>query len=301
MVDHLHIKRVRRELKDAGMTKYGFFKLATDHVPEIIHDNEHIKAVVYGRLHGKIDSAMLIATDRRILFLDYKPLYKNVDEITYEVVSGVNVSVVAMFAAVVLHTRVKDYSLRFVNINCAEKFAQFIESHIESGIKHLNGDTSNNTKTEKKPKYQPYKMPIKKKNLITANTILGTNTAVLSTIGRNNEVHASVVHYVTDKDENYYFLTKNETTKAKNISHNNYIALTINSTGSLRTLLVKGPAEIEKNNEVSSVVYDQITSPKDYIEGKKLPPITKLDKGDYVVYKIVPLSSVLQDFSESSW
>ena len=298
MINHLHYERVRGELKAAGMTTYGFFKLATDHLPELIHEDEHIKGVVYGRLQGKFDSAMLVATDKRIVFVDYKPFYKNADEITYEVVSGVKLTVIGLFAGVVLHTRVKDYALRFVNINCAEIFTHYIEGHIETGIKHTD---KHQALAETEKKYQPYKLPIKKPKQIEANTVLGTNSAVLSTLGDGNKVHASVVHYITDKDENFYILTKTETTKALNIAKNNYIALTIHNTGSLVSLLIKGPAIVEQDMAVSSMIYHQITSPKDYTEGKKLPPITKLDKGSFVVYKIIPTTSVLQDFSKSSW
>lgn len=298
MIDHIHYQRIRNELKAAGMTRYGFFKLATDHLPELIHENEHIKGVVYGRLQGKLDSVMLVATDQRILFVDYKPFYKNADEITYEVVSGVNITVIGLHAGVVLHTRVKDYALRFVNINCAEKFTHYIESHIESGIKRASKSTDT---PEDEKKYQPYKIPAKEPEIVEANIVLDTNTAVLSTLGKNNEVHASVVHYFTDKDENFYILTKTETTKSLNINRNNYVALTIHNSGSLRSLLVKGPAVVEKDQDIASSIFDQITSPKEYAEGKKLPPITKLEKGSYVVYKIIPSSSVLQDFSSSDW
>ncbi|WP_337904928.1 pyridoxamine 5'-phosphate oxidase family protein, partial [Mesomycoplasma ovipneumoniae] len=123
--------------------------------------------------------------------------------------------------------------------------------------------------------------------------------AVLSTLGNNNEVHASVVHYITDKDENFYILTKTETTKSLNINRNTYEALTIHNSGSLRSLLVKGPAIEEKDQNSVSSIYEQIKSPKEYAEGKKLPPITMLEKGSFVVYKILPSSSLLQDFSTS--
>jgi general stress protein 26 len=291
-------KRIRQELKDVGMTNYGLLKLETDHLPNIIHENEHIKGVVYGRLESSLDSVMLVATDQRILFVDCKPFYKNSDEITYEVVAGIKLSTIGPFAGVVLHTRVKDYALRFVNIRCANIFTQYIENHIEKGVKHLDDTGSQPTK---KFNYQPYKIPEKIKSSIESNTVLDTNTGVLSTVGANNEPHASVVHYINDKDENYYILTKTNTTKVKNIEQNNMVALTIHHTGSLRSLLIKGPAIKEQDSSIHDIVYNQISAPKNYIEGEKLPPITKIENGEYVVYKIVPSSSQLQDFSASSW
>lgn len=299
MINRQHAQRIRQELKDVGMTPYGFMKLETDHLPEIIHNDEHIKGVVYGRLEESLDSVMLVATDKRVLFVDCKPFYKNSDEITYEVVAGVKLSTVGPFAGIVLHTRVKDYALRFVNVVCAQTFTKYIESHIEKGITHLE---SKDTKLpKKKTTYQPYKTPLPVVSEKVIDTILNTNTAVISTLDKAGVIHASVIHYVTDKHDSYYFLTKSDTTKAKNLSLNPTVALTIHAAGSLRSLEIQGTAELEKDPSIADIVYHQISSPKKYLEGKKLPPITKLDKGSYVVFKIAPTSVKILDFSKSSW
>lgn len=72
----LHKKRIVKELKEAGMTPWGFLKMETKRLPEIIHEDEKIGGVVYGRTTGdKIGSAMLIATDKRVIFLDVKPFF----------------------------------------------------------------------------------------------------------------------------------------------------------------------------------------------------------------------------------
>jgi general stress protein 26 len=301
MIDHEHIKRVKSELKVAGMTWYGLMKLATDHLPELIHHNEHIEGVVYGRLEGKLDSVMLVATDKRVLFVDYKPFYKNSDEITYEVVAGVKMTTIGPFAGVVLHTRVQEYALRFVNIRCATIFVNYIENHIESGIKHNPRGDSGDVKKEP-ASYQPYKLEIEKTKEIETlkNAVFNTDTAVLSTV-EGTGVHASVVHYVTDKDENFYFITKTSTTKAKNIAKNNNVALTIHYTGSLKTLLIKGRAVLVNDSSLTDEIYKHITAPKNYTEGKKLPPVTKLENGTLVMFKIVPTTHTMQDFSTSSW
>jgi len=299
MTDHEHIARIKRELKVAGMTKYGLMKLATDHLPELIHKDEHIEGVVYGRLENSLDSVMLVATDKRVLFLDYKPFYKNSDEITYEVVAGVKMTTIGPFAGVVLHTRVQEYALRFVNIRCATTFVRYIENHIENGIKHhINSRTEDTTKGLSS--YQSYKLKARKPKEQLENAVLDTNTAVLSSVDGKG-VHASVVHYVTDKDENFYFMTKTSTAKAKNIAKNNNVALTIHHTGSLKSLLIKGKAELVDDPEITEEIYSQITTPKNYVEGKRLPPITKIEQGDAVIFKVVPELYKMQDFSTSSW
>jgi hypothetical protein len=73
-VDKQHRLRVMKELKYAGMSAYGLMKMASLYLPKIIHKNETIHGVVYGRGADKIGSVMLVATDKRILFLDKKPL-----------------------------------------------------------------------------------------------------------------------------------------------------------------------------------------------------------------------------------
>lgn len=299
MKNHQHVNRIRQELKDVGMTAYGFMKLETDHLPDIIHLDEHIKGVVYGRLEESMDSVMLVATDKRILFVDCKPFYKNSDEITYEVVAGIKYSTVGPFAGIVLHTRVKDFALRFVNVVCAETFTKYIESHIEQGITHL--ESKNSKLPKKEPVYQPYRTPAREEKEKIIGTVLNTNTAVISTLDKTGIIHASVVHYVTDKHDDYYFLTKSDTTKAKNLSLNPTVALTIHAAGSLRSLEIQGTAGLEKDASIADIVYHLISSPKKYLEGKKLPPIAKLDRGSYVVFKIAPTSVRLLDFSKSSW
>lgn len=120
------IKRARRELLDAGVTLYGLIKSESRYLPKILHDNEHIEAVIYGQ--HQASSAMMVATDERIIYLDKKPMTALFDEVSYEVVSGIQFDIHLLFATVVLHTPVKNYDFRWVNLHCAEKFARHIET-----------------------------------------------------------------------------------------------------------------------------------------------------------------------------
>lgn len=54
------------------------------YLPEIIHDDEHIKGAWYGRYEN--GSAMLVATDHQVIFLDRMPLFTASDELT---ISGI--------------------------------------------------------------------------------------------------------------------------------------------------------------------------------------------------------------------
>ena len=119
-------RRVRRELLDAGVSIYGLLKAESRYLPKILHTDERVEAVIYGQ-HGS-SSAMMVATDERIIYLDKKQMVELFDEVSYEVVSGIEFDIHLIFASVVLHTPVKNYNFRFVNLHCAEKFARLIET-----------------------------------------------------------------------------------------------------------------------------------------------------------------------------
>lgn len=125
MVTQQHINRVRMELKVAGMTAYGLGKIESRYLPNLIHEDEHIGGVIYGQNEG--GSAMLVATNKRIIFLDRKPMFTTTDELTYDVVSGLRHDSSGFLHTVVLHTRIGDYKLRYVNKNCAKRFVAYIE------------------------------------------------------------------------------------------------------------------------------------------------------------------------------
>jgi hypothetical protein len=120
-------KRIRQEMLDAGVTAYGLLKSESRYLPKILHPHEHVEAVIYGQHNSS--SAMMIATDERIIYLDKKPMAELFDEVSYEVVSGIEFDIHMFFATVVLHTAVKNYDFKMVNLRCAEKFARHIEKH----------------------------------------------------------------------------------------------------------------------------------------------------------------------------
>lgn len=308
MKDIEHTKRIHQELRAAGMTSYGFTKLETKYLPALIHEDEHVKGVVYGRLDSGsgVDAVMLVATDKRVLYIDCKPFYKDWDGITYEVVAGVKMSIVGSFASIVLHTRVKEYSLRFVNIKCARIFTKYIERYIEQldDVHKPSADKQVDNKIKTQAPYQPYRMEQKNEPVLGEEEIASEgmdDSAVLSTVDAQGNPHASVVHFEIDKDENFYILTKKDTQKAKNIMRHHEVALTIHHSHSLKVLYINGHADVVKDPEIFSVAYKQIAKINNYKEGKKLAPITKVNAGDYVVFKITPSASKFDDYSLENW
>lgn len=121
-----HRRRVSDELRQAGVSRLGLLRMESRYLPQVIHPDEHIDGVVYG--HSDEGSVMLVATDRRVIFLDKKPLFINKDQISYYVVTGVKFSHAGPGTTVILHTRIKDYTIHSLNQKAAEKFVKLIES-----------------------------------------------------------------------------------------------------------------------------------------------------------------------------
>lgn len=155
---HEHARRVHRELIQAGATIYGLLKSESRYLPHVIHENEHILGVVYGQHNSS--SAMLVATDRRILYLDKKPMATLIDEVTYDVVSGIELDIHTLFATVRLHTAVTNYEIRYANVHCADKFTYYIEQQRVDKLSsaELNEDT--NQKLQSSAKNYSKKEPL---------------------------------------------------------------------------------------------------------------------------------------------
>ena len=298
----LHRKRIMSELREAGITSWGMLKLETRKLPQIIHEDEEIGGIAYGRTTGdKVGSAMLIATNKRILFLDAKPFFTTSDEIAYRVVSGVKINSVGPFSSVTLHTRIRDYGLRFVNQRCARIFETFIETFIElhkSGGSDIYDNVNDMTPEEVHNNSAPTPKKLKIDEFIDSASNL--NTAVLSTVNKSGEAHGAVVHYVF-KNGIFYIVTKALTLKAKDVFAHPQVALTIQNPNGLKTAQVTGVAEKEENSDLKAEIYRIISEPKQYAEGVHFPPILSMNKGNIVILRITPTDLQYQDFSTNNW
>lgn len=303
-VDPKHKSRIYKELRKAGLIGYSLLSMETRYLPSIIHQDEHIEAVVYG--FYKDGTAMLVATNLRIMFLDRKPLYTIMDELTYEMVAGVAISNQLLFASVTLHTRVKDFVINYVKPSVANKFAHYIEyRRVENPdgdgtvpappktkpYAHKNNDTNEEGSASTLALYSPMTQAAQD---FLRDHRLGT----LSSVDRGGNVHGAAVYYTQIGDsEDIYVLTKSETQKVHNILANSKVALTVYDEKTLQTLQLQATAKVETNVDIKSEVFGKIMTPRWFNNERRLPPVADITEGSYIVINIKPTGARFSDYS----
>ena len=122
------------ELKTLGAVQYNLLLPETKAIPTVLKSNEKILGLVYGRYKqekkGLVSRGVLLATDRRLILLNKKFMFKQSEEIGYQVISGVDYSRIAFASTVTLHTRLGDIHIRTFNPRCAKIFVAAIEHMI---------------------------------------------------------------------------------------------------------------------------------------------------------------------------
>lgn len=123
--DPKHLKRINDELLNLGVSWYGKRKFESRYLANVIQEDEKIGGIIYG-FYDNV-SKMIIATDKRVIILNKKPLFVDKDEVFYSLVGGVSHSRAGITSTVTLHTRIKDFKLITFNKKCADGFVKFIE------------------------------------------------------------------------------------------------------------------------------------------------------------------------------
>lgn len=284
-------QRIIKELKVAGATRHGLAKPEAKELPRILQSDEHIGGIVYGRGQDR-NSAMLVATNQRVLFLDDQFLFKTRDEITYEIITGITSSTAGPFTSLTLHTRIEDYTLRYVNTNCAEIFINYVEK--KRLVDRLDSQPDNLIEEQNIPPVVEDTTHEQLEEFLASHDI-----GVLSTIDRTGNVHGAVVYYASDQNYIIHILTKSGTGKAKNIYTHNQVAFTIHDPDTLETVQLQGTASIETDPTIKNTIYDHLSQPRKSMSKTTTRPVTKLHSGSFMVIKITPSIISYRDYFKS--
>ncbi len=285
-----HVSRVRNELREAGMTSYGLLKFETKHLPSIIHEKEHIGGVVYGLSEN--GSAMIVATNLRVVYLDHKFMYHKKDELSYDIVGGVSINEQGGHSGIVLHTRAGDFKLRYVNTKAAKRFVKFIEKRqIEKENQEQSKPDVQMPAFSIEDGQDPVQLSQRARNFLVTHDI-----GVISSIDNNGVPHGAAVYYASDSNNYLYIVSKHKTYKASNIRNESKVAFTIFDTQSMQTLQLSGVAHIEKDPKIKEKIFHDILRPRFDGKHSDMPPIMYLPAGEYVVICIKPTIYKFSDY-----
>lgn len=127
-------RRLKHHLRELGLNHYDFALPETHALPYVVHPDEEIEGIVFGRYRLEIPHltgrGALVATANRVVLVDKKPMYIKSDELVYGAINGTSYSRVGLAGTVVLHTKIGDIKLRSMNRKCSQYFVEAIEKNL---------------------------------------------------------------------------------------------------------------------------------------------------------------------------
>lgn len=121
-----HSMRVIEDLRDVGFSASQLRHLESRRMPEIVRPDERIKAAIHGTAEIK-GHAIMVATDKRIIYFDHTPFLDALDEFNYVVVSGASYSTNGFSWSITVHTKIGDRTLTGVKNSQARRFIDYVE------------------------------------------------------------------------------------------------------------------------------------------------------------------------------
>jgi len=103
----VHISIIEARLSKLGIKVSRWYRPEIRELQHVLMDEEQIIGVVPGRYFGGY--AMLLATDRRLLLVDKKAFFMNLEDIRYDTISEIDFSAQMMNATVVIYTLNKQH------------------------------------------------------------------------------------------------------------------------------------------------------------------------------------------------
>jgi general stress protein 26 len=113
-------------------------------------------------------------------------------------------------------------------------------------------------------------------------------TAVLATVGPDCNPHASVIYYAVDAALTVRFITKNRTEKSDNLHLHNRLSMVVYDDITQTIVTMAGAAAEVTDQEDISKVFRCTLRASLHTGANAVPPIAKLNAGEYVAYQFKP-------------
>ncbi len=122
---------------------------------------------------------------------------------------------------------------------------------------------------------------------------------VLASVDPDGNPHATVIYYSADDDFAVRFLTKKGTKKSSNLQYNDRVALVVFDDISQTTAQLIGTVkEITDAKEVNKIFRSTLRASL-RTSKTSVPPISKLQAGEYVAYLLTPVEVRMAAFSRA--
>lgn len=124
------------------------------------------------------------------------------------------------------------------------------------------------------------------------------NMGVLSTVSASGEPWGSAVTFAHDEDLNFFFMTRSNTLKYKNIEANPTVALTVADEKDQVTVQAVGTITRVAAKDYMDVIFKKLASAKPRGDYHWVPPVIKVHKGDYMILQFTPKRLQYADFKQ---
>jgi general stress protein 26 len=115
------------------------------------------------------------------------------------------------------------------------------------------------------------------------------NVGILATVDPNNDPYAAAVYYAIDHDFDLFFTTKDKTKKTDNLRHNNHAMVVVFDEETQTTVQLRGVAHEVTDAKQAERIFENTLSAAQYSSESGIPPISKLDAGEYIAFVLKPV------------
>lgn len=146
---------VSTQLKRVGHKFRIFGRAEAKELKNILTPGESILQCAHGHYHG--GSGLLVATDQRILLIDKRPFYLNVESMSYDKLNHIDFKQDKLHGVLYMQSGVKRVIFRSIS----DARLKFIRKRAEEFMEVLTRNIFDSTEidTAKKPKYTKYRKP----------------------------------------------------------------------------------------------------------------------------------------------
>lgn len=135
------MRTIDGQMRSIGHRFRIFGRAEIKELRKILHPDETIIQYAYGYYHG--GSGLLVATDRRLLLIDKRPFYLNLENMPFEYIKSIDFGARMMQGTIYLQTGLKKIIFRSVSDANLKKICNFVQESLDKLDKPYTSSTIN--------------------------------------------------------------------------------------------------------------------------------------------------------------